>query len=105
MSDNRRFQCACLVLCSWKIENVPNSCKHGIFTAIPYISTVDDSYLTLRSDGRAELKVLGSRFLALASPVAGKAEAEAILDTVRKEHFAATHHCFAWRLGRGGEEF
>lgn len=70
---------------------------------------MDDSFLTLRSVGRAEIKVLGSRFLAvalpLASPVTGRREAEEILEGVRKEHFAASHHCFAWRLGKGGAEF
>jgi uncharacterized YigZ family protein len=68
-----------------------------------YIGEMEDAFLTVRAAGRAEVKVLGSRFLAVAAPVSDRAGAEEVVERERKEHFAASHHCFAWRLGRGGE--
>ena len=58
-------------------------------------------YLTLSAPGRAETRVLGSRFLAVALPVAGDAPARAALDARQRELFDATHHCSAWRLRDG----
>lgn len=52
----------------------------------------------------AELREKGSRFLALASPAASEAEAQAFVEGVRRRFPDATHHCWAWRLGPGGFE-
>ncbi|MEP0546802.1 MAG: YigZ family protein [Rhodothermales bacterium] len=64
---------------------------------------------TFRTIGRPALaeppKTKGSRFIGEAFPAATEAEAEAHLDAVRKREHAATHWCWAWRLGREGDTF
>jgi uncharacterized YigZ family protein len=66
---------------------------------------MDDLYRTLCAPSRAELKVLGSRFCAVAEPVESAGEAEERLREIRRELFDASHHCFAFRLGPEGERF
>jgi len=61
-----------------------------------------DEYTTLSGPARVESRVQASRFIANAVPVSGKTEVDAFLSEVRKEHFAATHHSFAFRLGPDG---
>lgn len=58
-------------------------------------------YLTLSAPARAETRVLGSRFLALALPVQDEEAARAALEARQREMFDATHHCSAWRLHDG----
>ncbi|NNF58255.1 MAG: YigZ family protein [Rhodothermaceae bacterium] len=59
-----------------------------------------DSYRTLAQAALAEPpKTKGSRFTGEAFPVADEAEAMARLAAVRKREHAATHHCWAYRLG------
>lgn len=48
----------------------------------------------------AELRQLGSRFFARLAPAADRAAAEAFVAAERKRNPDATHHCFAWRVGR-----
>ena len=66
---------------------------------------MDDEYITLRDTTRKELKVQGSRFIALAQPVLGKDEAMQAVNTARNELYDASHHCFAYRLGTGESQF
>ncbi|MBN2171508.1 MAG: YigZ family protein [Candidatus Krumholzibacteriota bacterium] len=58
-----------------------------------------DAYAVLADPARAELRVKGSRFLALAIPVRDEAAATVGRDAVAREHPDATHHCWALRLG------
>ena len=51
-----------------------------------------------------ELREKGSRFLALLIPVVEEAEATDALDSIRRRHRDATHHCWAWRLGQPPRE-
>jgi uncharacterized YigZ family protein len=61
--------------------------------------SADASHLTLAEPVRAELdKQKGSRFVALAAPVADAAAAAAVVEGERRLHADARHHCFAWRL-------
>lgn len=46
-----------------------------------------------------EFKDRGSRFIAYATPVCREADCQAHLETVRKLHPKASHHCYAYRLG------
>ena len=46
-----------------------------------------------------------SKFLAYAYPVQDEGQIREILDALRKRYYDATHHCYAWRLGPGGEHF
>jgi len=64
-----------------------------------------DSFQTLAAPGVGEFKDRGSKFIAYAYPVRTEEEALRRLEALRKEHFKARHHCFAWRLGLDGQHF
>lgn len=66
---------------------------------------MSDSYLTLDSECSHEIKIKGSRFIALGYPVETAKAAASIIEQIRKKEFAATHHCFAWSIGREKEQF
>lgn len=62
-------------------------------------------YYTLAGEYREELTVKGSRFIAIAVPVASKDDALMHIERVRQIFPDASHHCYAYRLGIGGLEF
>ncbi len=64
-----------------------------------------DHFKTLASASTGEFKDRGSKFIAFAYPVRAEEEALAYVEALRKEHFKARHHCFAWRLGPDGARF
>lgn len=64
-----------------------------------------DSYHTITAPATGEFKDRGSKFLGYAYPVRSEEEALVYLEMLRKEHFKARHHCFAWRLGVDGTRF
>ena len=64
-----------------------------------------DTYRTLRTPGRAEVKVKGSRFIAEAFPVATEGAAEEQIEAIRSREYSATHHCTAYRIGPDGHLF
>ncbi|GAB4496315.1 MAG: IMPACT family protein [Saprospiraceae bacterium] len=64
-----------------------------------------DHYRTLAAPATGEFKDRGSKFIAYAWPVRNEEEAMAHVETLRKEHFKARHHCFAWRLTPDGSRF
>ena len=66
---------------------------------------MSDSYRTIETEATATLKVEGSRFLAEAAPVSGRAAAEDRIESVREREHQATHHCTAYRLGVEGDDF
>lgn len=61
-----------------------------------------DTYLTLAAPSTGEFKDRASKFLAYTWPVSSEQEIHEHLEGLRKEHFKARHHCYAWRLGREG---
>ncbi len=63
----------------------------------------DDEYKTIAAPVEAALRERSSKFLAYAWPVESEREAKVHLDVLRKKHYDATHHCYAWRLGPRGE--
>ncbi len=65
----------------------------------------EDQYFTIDSPARAEERIMASRFIAYAHPIRDKEHAMEIVDEYRREFFDATHHCFAYRLGKYGLEF
>ena len=69
------------------------------------MTELPDSFLTLAAAATGEFKDRGSKFLAYAYPAGTEEEALERLEDVRKEHFKARHHCFAWRLGLDGQRF
>lgn len=57
------------------------------------------TYRTIETSSQHEIpKIKGSRFLTYLFSCEDKENAEILLESVRKEHFSATHHCSAWRL-------
>lgn len=64
-----------------------------------------DSYLTLHGPAEGEFKDRGSKFIAYAFPADSESAILEALETIKKEHFKARHHCYAWRLGMDEHHF
>lgn len=64
-----------------------------------------DHYYTIDKTAIAEFKDRGSRFIAYAYPVEHAEAFKKYLQSLRKEHAKAVHHCFAYRLGINGDNF
>lgn len=62
-------------------------------------------YFTVESEGVAEFKDRGSRFLAIVFPMETKTAFKNKLQQLKSEHPKAVHHCFAYRLGQTGDDF
>jgi uncharacterized YigZ family protein len=63
-----------------------------------------DEYLTVKSYVRHKIKVEGSIFIATAIPIGSEETANSYIQKISKEFFDATHHCFAWRIKKAGQE-
>lgn len=59
----------------------------------------DDTYKTIQSQSQGLFREKGSRFIASAFPVNNQEEIKTIIESIRKEHHGARHHCYAWMLG------
>jgi uncharacterized YigZ family protein len=57
-----------------------------------------DAYRTIEAGGEYRQKIERSDFLALAFHVTSEADFTTKLESIRKAHFDATHHCWAFRL-------
>jgi uncharacterized YigZ family protein len=68
-------------------------------------STEDDSFLTLAGTSSGIFKEQGSKFLYFAYPVKNEQDIKAELADLRKLYFDATHHCYAWALGKDALQF
>ena len=53
-------------------------------------------YRSVRTPCRKETEIKKSIFIAQLFPVETEEEAQSILETVRKNHKDAAHHCWAW---------
>ncbi len=62
-----------------------------------------DAYAALAESCSAELRIKGSRFLALCRPVMEEADAAAERELIRASYPDASHHCWALRIGRPGQ--
>lgn len=60
---------------------------------------MDDTYKTILSASEGLFKDKGSKFIAFAFPVSSENEIKEIIQSIKKEHYSARHHCYAWRLG------
>ena len=65
----------------------------------------DDTYLTIDSSSEGIYKDKGSKFLAFAYPVSTENDLKQHLTFLKKEHHSARHHCWAYRLGKDGEQW
>jgi len=58
-----------------------------------------DEYKTIEKPAQGSFRDRGSRFLSFAYPVTGEQEVKQHLESLRKQYYDATHHCYAWVLG------
>ncbi|MCU0432766.1 MAG: YigZ family protein [Bacteroidia bacterium] len=65
----------------------------------------DDTFKTIAAPAEGIFKDRGSRFLAFAFPVKNEDEIRTHLETLRKAHPGANHHCYAWRLGADKQRY
>ena len=63
-----------------------------------------DSYLTLANQSEGVFKDRGSKFLSFAYPANSEEMIKSILIGLKKNHFDASHHCYAWILGKDGKQ-
>lgn len=63
-----------------------------------------NEHLTIKESKKAKLKEKGSIFIAQAFPIKSEDEAKARMEDLQKEFFDATHHCFAFRIGKAKDE-
>jgi uncharacterized YigZ family protein len=59
-----------------------------------------DKYLSIAAQSEGLFKDSGSRFIAYAFPISSEEEVKPIVDAIRKEHHAARHHCFSYRIAK-----
>ncbi|MFA5329951.1 MAG: YigZ family protein [Prolixibacteraceae bacterium] len=60
---------------------------------------MDDTFKTIAQPSEGLFKDKGSKFMSFAFPVSSEDEIKEIINTLKKEHHSARHHCYAWRLG------
>ncbi len=63
------------------------------------MSESSDFYKTLSAPATGIFRDRGSKFHAFLFPVTSEREIKEHLAQIRKEHYSARHHCYAWRLG------
>lgn len=62
-----------------------------------------DSYKSILKPSTGIYKELGSKFLSFAYPVSFEEGTKELVQNIKKSHFDARHHCFAYRLGLSGD--
>lgn len=62
-----------------------------------------DEYALVASESRATVKIQRSEFIGIAFPAPTQETFDAALARISREHFDATHHCWAWRRVEGDE--
>ncbi len=62
-------------------------------------------YKTIEQPATAEYKDRGSKFIAFAYPIETVDDFKKHLQTLKKDHPKAVHHCFAYRIGTDGNNF
>jgi uncharacterized YigZ family protein len=65
----------------------------------------NDSYRTLAAPSTGEYRDRGSKFLAYAWPIRTEADLLRHVESLRKMHPKARHHCYAYRLGLDANNF
>lgn len=65
----------------------------------------EDTYQTVEGNAEGLFKDKGSKFIAFISHVETEEEIKETIQLIKKEHFSARHHCYAYRLGYYGEKY
>ena len=66
---------------------------------------MEDTYQTIAAHSEGLFKDKGSKFLSFAYQVNSEDEIKEIVQAIKKEHYSARHHCYAWRLGHEKLQF
>lgn len=66
---------------------------------------MEDTYKTISKPSEGLFKDKGSKFISFAYPVTSEDEIRDIVQSIKKEHHSARHHCYAWRLGHEKLQF
>ena len=64
-----------------------------------------DTYNTITAASEGLFTDRGSKFIAYAFPIKSEEEIKEYLEEIKKEHWKARHHCYAWRLGIDGNTY
>ena len=64
-----------------------------------------DSYRTIAAPTTGDYKEKGSKFIAYAFEIDSEYEFKNRLEEVKKEHFKARHHCYAYAIGTSRENY
>ena len=59
-----------------------------------------DKYSTIAAPSEGLFRDSGSRFIAYAYPITSESEVKPIVDSLRREHHSARHHCFSYRINK-----
>jgi len=60
---------------------------------------MEDTFKTIEKPSEGLFKDKGSRFISYAFPVNSEEQIRELVQSIKKEHHSARHHCYAWRLG------
>jgi uncharacterized YigZ family protein len=77
--------------------------KHTIGSTL--FMLFEDTFKTIRTPAEGIFKDRGSKFLAYAYPIEQENEVKPLVENLKKEHFKAVHHCFAYRFGLDRSNF
>lgn len=66
---------------------------------------MDDIYQTIADEAYGEFKDRGSKFHAYAYPIETEEDVKDAIQSLKKEHPKARHHCYAYRIGLDGNSF
>lgn len=66
---------------------------------------VSDSYRTISKPGEGLYKEKGSKFIGKVVLVENEERIKEALETIRKQHHGARHHCYAWCMGVNRADF
>lgn len=62
-------------------------------------------YTTITQRAEGVYKEKGSKFVGIAIPVSQETEAIEHVGSIKKEHYNARHHCYAYRVGTDGNAY
>jgi uncharacterized YigZ family protein len=87
----------------WQCTTSTNEWEYLFVSDSERMVAVERDYLVVRAQGRAEIVVKRSRFIATARPVDTESEAQQFIDAVRREFWDATHNVYAFTVGPNDE--
>jgi len=66
---------------------------------------LNDTYKTIGKPTEGLFKDKGSKFISYIFPITDEEQVKEIIRKIKKDHFNARHHCYAYRLGFKGEKY